>query len=179
MNPDRIICLDLEMCCWNDGREPRTGEIIEVGLAAVNLRTKEITDRSQYYVLPEHDEISEFCTELTGITQARLDKAGRPLGEVVASMREKYGWHSVYAAWGRDNHVLRKECDAKGVDMPFYEFHNLSSLFRIIKGGPKKRLGMRKAMAIQGLEFEGNQHSGADDAFNLARLALTFIRQAV
>jgi inhibitor of KinA sporulation pathway (predicted exonuclease) len=176
MNPDRLICIDLEMCCWDDGRTPRTGEIIEIGIAAVDLKNKVITDRSQYYVIPEKDEISAFCTYLTGITRSRITKAGRPLADVVESMRKKYGWHGTYGAWGRDQHVLRKECDEKGISMPFYEFHNLSSMFMLINGSSKNRMSMKKAMAIKGLVFEGDQHSGADDAYNLARLALKFIR---
>lgn len=176
MNTDVLVAIDLEMACWDDGRKPRTGEIIEVGVAAVNLRDNIIFKTSQYYVKPERDEISDFCTDLTGITQKRLDKQGRPLGEVLEVMREQYGWHSFYGAWGRDQHVIRKECDAKGLAMPFYEYHNLASLY-IMMHGIKKKMSMKKAMAREGLTFEGQQHSGADDAYNLARLAMTFIRR--
>lgn len=175
MNYRKITCFDLEMCCWDDGRNPRTGEIIEIGVASLNLVSKEITSRSQYYVLPEKDEISDFCTELTGITQSRLNKQGRPLADVLESLKAKYGRHSIYAAWGRDNLVLQKECMKKGLEMPFYEFFNLKSLFMMDRRFKNKGLGMRKAMELAGLEFEGNHHSGADDAYNLARLALTFM----
>lgn len=175
MNYNQIKCFDLEMCCWDDGRDPRTGEIIEIGIACIDLVKKEIVDRSQYYVLPEKDEVSEFCTQLTGITQSRLDKQGRPLKDVLESMTNKYGRHSIYAAWGRDNMVLQKECTAKGLEMPFYEYFNLKSLFMINRRLKKGKIGMRKSMEIAGLEFEGNQHSGVVDAENLARLALTFL----
>ena len=175
MNYRQIKCFDLEMCCWDDGREPRTGEIIEIGVASIDLVSKKIIDRSQYYVLPEKDDVSEFCTNLTGITQAKLNKQGRPIEDVLTSMNAKYGYHSIYAAWGKDDVVLRKECLAKGLGMPFYEYFNLKSLYMINRRIKKGKIGMRKAMEINGLEFEGKQHSGADDAFNLARLALTFM----
>lgn len=171
MNYQQIKCFDLEMCCWDDGREPRTGEIIEIGIATLNIVTGEIDNISQYYVLPEKDDISPFCTQLTGITQKRLNKQGRPLGEVLESMTKKYGRHSVYGAWGRDNKVLEKECADKGLAMPFYEYLNLKTLFMMSRGIRKGKMGMRKCMEIAGLEFEGNQHSGVVDAFNLARLA--------
>lgn len=175
MNFRRIVCFDLEMCCWDDGRDPRTGEIIEIGVAAIDIYEGTITDRSQYYVLPEKDDISDFCTRLTGITQKRLDKQGKPLKEVLESMKERYGHHSIYGAWGRDNLVIRKECEQKGLQMPFYEYLNLKTLFMINNRIKNKRFGMRKAMGMAGLEFEGTQHSGFDDAYNLARLTLTFI----
>lgn len=174
MNYRQIKFFDLEMCCWPD-REPRTGEIIEIGVASVDLDRREITDRSQYYVLPEKDDISDYCTNLTGITQKRLDKQGRPLGDVIESMVNKYGKHSIYAAWGRDNHVLRKECEAKGLVMPFYEFVNVKTLFMIHHKIKKGKIGMRAAMERSGLDFIGRQHDGANDAYNLARLALTFL----
>ena len=129
MNHRKITCFDLEMCCW-PGPGSNTGEIIEIGVASIEIPnpdnpTGRILDRSQYYVLPEKDEISNYCTDLTGITQAKLNKCGRPLAEVVESMRAKYGHHSIYGAWGRDNLVLQKECSAKGIPMPFYEYLNL------------------------------------------------------
>lgn len=175
MNYQEIKCFDLEMCCWDDGRDPSTGEIIEIGVATINLVDRAITSRSQYYVLPEKDEISDFCTSLTGITQQRLNKQGRPLCEVLESLKQKYGRHSVYAAWGRDNLVLQKECAAKELEMPFYEYLNLKTLFMMNRRIKKGKMGMRKCMELAGLEFEGRQHSGEVDAYNLARLALTFV----
>lgn len=180
MNFRKITCFDLEMTCWNDGRERRTGEIIEVGVASIQLPGTEnpkgcVLERSQYYVLPEKDEISDYCTELTGITQARLNKSGRPLADVLESMKTKYGHHSIYGAWGRDNLVIQKECAEKGISVPFYEFLNLKTLFMINNRIRNKRFGMLKAMEMSGLEFEGDPHSGYSDSYNLARLTLTFI----
>lgn len=175
MNYRRLICYDLEMCCWSrkEGKGSTTGEIIEIGVAAVNLQDGVITDRSQYYVRPEKDDISEYCTNLTGITQKLLDKQGVPLADAINSMRGKYGHHSVYGAWGRDDRVLQAECEDKGIDMPFYEHLNLSTLFRLQNRMRRKRFGMRKSMEMAGLDFDGTQHSGFDDAYNLARLTLT------
>lgn len=72
MNYNRVVCFDLEMCCWNENGVGTIGEIIEVGLAEIDLTAGEIVKRAQYYVKPEHDEVSLFCVELTGITRVRL-----------------------------------------------------------------------------------------------------------
>lgn len=175
MNYDRIVCFDLEMCCWNDGRRPRIGEIIEIGVAELDLPTGEVVRRAQYYVRPEHDEISEFCTELTGIKPDVIERNGKSLQEVLSAMTNKFGSrHKVYAAWGRDDLILKHECDKKGIKMPFSEFLNVSTLFRLQRDVENKRCGQRHAMEMRDLEWgEGRQHSGFVDAYELARLVKT------
>ena len=129
-----INCFDLEMCCWEDDKETgkKTGEIIEIGIAKIDLKKGEIIRSAQYYVKPENDKISKFCTELTGITPKLIDKQGRPLKDVVKSMNDKFGGsNSIYAAWGRDDDVLFKECELKGIQKPFENYINLALLDRI------------------------------------------------
>ncbi|MGF1701369.1 exonuclease domain-containing protein [Photobacterium makurazakiensis] len=174
MNFNRIVCFDLEMCCWNDGRESRTGEIIEIGVAELDLASGEIVRRAQHFVKPEHDEVSPFCTELTGIKPEVIEKNGKPLGIILKSIEQKFGGrHKIYAAWGRDDLILHNECKEKDVKVPFNEFLNIATLFRLQRHVYKKRCGQRAAMEMAGIEWEGRQHSGYDDAYNLARLTKT------
>ncbi|KMV31695.1 exonuclease domain-containing protein [Photobacterium swingsii] len=174
MNYNRIVCFDLEMCCWNDERKARTGEIIEIGVAELDLQSGDIVRRAQHYVLPEHDEVSYFCTELTGIKPEVIAKNGKPLATILKSIEQKFGGrHKIYAAWGHDDQILRAECEAKGLKVPFEEYLNIATLFRMQPHVKKKRCGQRTAMEIAGIEWEGRQHSGYVDAFNLARLTKT------
>ena len=176
MNYNRVVCFDLEMCCWNIDGVGSTGEIIEIGLAEIDLVKQDIVKRAQYYIKPESDEVSEFCTELTGITPRKIQKQGRELNSVVQSMIKNFGGpNKIYAAWGRDDHILREECLAKGVEMPFKEFINLATLFRIQNRLKDKRIGHKAAQESKGIEWEGRQHSGYVDAYNLAKLALTML----
>ncbi len=174
MNYDRIVCFDLEMCCWNDGRRPRIGEIIEIGVAELDLLSGEVVRRAQYYVRPNNDEVSEFCTELTGIKPELIEKNGKPLAEVLSALVNKFGSrHKVYAAWGRDDLILKSECERKGLNMPFSEFLNVATLFRLQTDVKNTRGGQRHAMESKGLTWEGRQHSGFVDAYQLARLVNT------
>lgn len=176
MNYNRVVCFDLEMCCWNINGAGTTGEIIEIGLAEIDLTTQTIVKRAQYYVQPEQDTISEFCTELTGITAKKIRKQGRPLALVVSSMIKNFGGsNKIYAAWGRDDLILAQECEGKGIPMPFKEFINLATLYRVQHRLKDKRIGHREAQESQGIEWEGRQHSGFVDAFNLAKLALRLL----
>ncbi|KGY12135.1 exonuclease [Vibrio tubiashii] len=176
MNHNRVVCFDLEMCCWNENGVGTTGEIIEVGLAEIDLNLGQIVKRAQYYVKPESDEVSLFCSQLTGITPRKIEKQGRPLAEVLKSMIKNFGGtNKIYAAWGRDDNVLRQECADKGIDMPFNEFINLATLYRIQNRLKDKRIGHKAAQESKGIEWEGRQHSGYVDAYNLAKLALTML----
>ncbi|MCY9844722.1 3'-5' exonuclease [Vibrio caribbeanicus] len=176
MNHNRVVCFDLEMCCWNENGIGRTGEIIEIGLAEIDLTSGEIVKRAQYYVKPEADEVSQFCTELTGISPRKIEKQGRSLDEVLNSMKKNFGGsNKIYASWGRDDVILQNECAKKGLEMPFREFINLATLFRIQNRLKDKRVGHKVAQEMKGITWEGRQHSGYVDAYNLAKLALVML----
>lgn len=176
MNHTRIVCFDLEMCCWNENGKGTTGEIIEFGLAEIDLVKGEIVKRAQYYVKPDHDPISPFCTQLTGITPRTVAKQGRPLAAVIQSVVKNFGGaNKIFASWGRDDLILQQECQQKGIDLPFVEFLNLSALFLIKQRSKEKRIGHRQAQESLGIEWQGRQHSAYVDAHNLAMLALKLL----
>jgi inhibitor of KinA sporulation pathway (predicted exonuclease) len=163
----------LEMCCWNENGVGTTGEIIEIGLAEIDVDQGVIVKRAQYFVRPEHDEVSKFCVELTGITPRKVEKQGRPLEQVLRSMIKNFGGsRKIYASWGRDDLILRQECQQKGIEMPFVEFVNIATLYRIQHRVKEQRIGHRAAQEQLEIEWEGRQHSGYVDAYNLAKLAL-------
>jgi inhibitor of KinA sporulation pathway (predicted exonuclease) len=176
MNYNRVVCFDLEMCCWNEHGVGTTGEIIEIGLAEIDVDKGVIVKRAQYFVRPDHDEISMFCVELTGITPRKVEKQGRPLEQVLRSMIKNFGGsRKIYASWGRDDLILRQECQQKGIEMPFVEFINLATLYRIKYRVKEQRIGHRAAQEQLNIEWEGRQHSGYVDAYNLAKLALNIL----
>ncbi len=111
--------------------------------------------RAQYYVKPETDKVSLFCTELTGITPRKVEKQGRPLESVIQSMVKNFGGpNKIYASWGRDDIILLEECQSKGIEMPFKEFVNLATLYRIQNRLKDKRIGHKAAQESQGIEWK-------------------------
>lgn len=163
-----LICFDLEMCCW-EGRP--TGEIIAFGAVKLDLTSGLIEDRIHYLVKPEQDEISEFCTQLTGITPAMVRKQGRPLAAVLDSVRKRMGGHQkVYASWGDDAAVLAAECQRKAIETPISRSLNIASLYMLRMRHQGHRLGLNKAMRKSGVLFEGTAHNALVDSENLARL---------
>lgn len=172
MNFNRIVCFDLEMCCWDKSIRKTTGEIIEIGLAEIDLIENAIVKRAQYYVKPDTDEISEYCSNLTGITPNIINKKGRPLEHVLKSVMKNFSTkQKVFAAWGYDDVVLRNECKKKNLQYPIREYINLATLFKINKRISNGRIGQRAAMEQLDIQWQGTQHSGYVDAYNLALLA--------
>ncbi|MEZ8709490.1 exonuclease, partial [Vibrio alginolyticus] len=70
---------------------------------------------------------------------------------------------------------LHKECIEKGIEPPFSEFLNIATLYRVQNRLKEKRIGHRAAQEAKNIEWEGRQHSGYVDAYNLAKLALTML----
>lgn len=172
-----IVAIDLERACWED---KRPGEIIQIGLACIDLKTGEITKTRSDFVKPETDEISSFCTQLTGISQQRINKTGRPLSAVLDSIYTKIGSNKVYLAWGEDMLVIRRECEAKNIEFKFHTTLDLSLLFHMHQmfKNPKlsKKMGLERALEGYGVPFEGKQHNAEVDAINTAKLAHIFFK---
>lgn len=169
MDCSRINCFDLEMCCWEDSK--LTGEIISIGIVDLCLKTGKIRKEGHYYVRPDHDEVSAYCTELTGITRRHIEKQGRPLGAVMDSVRAQFGGaQRIYTAWGTDAEVVRKESIVKGFDSPIINSVNAALMYNLKKRHSGRPRGMLKAMADNGLVFEGRQHNALVDSRNLAGL---------
>jgi inhibitor of KinA sporulation pathway (predicted exonuclease) len=171
MNYKKLIVFDMEMCCWNDGRKPSTGEIIEISFAIIDIETLTVSKRVQFYVKPDNDLISPECEELTGISQSKINKMGRPLVEVMSSIKKSVGGKkSVFASWGRDDLYLFNECNNKGISEPFYENINIATLYGIKHQTNSHSISLDNALKEYGLKFEGRKHSAHADAYNLAKL---------
>jgi inhibitor of KinA sporulation pathway (predicted exonuclease) len=107
---DRMLVADFEQTCWEDGPPPgQRTEIIEIGIAEVRLEGEPCILRSAgYLVRPAASEVSPFCTALTGITPGMVRRQGRPLAEVLGTIRKNFGGGAkTWAAWGRDGNGIR------------------------------------------------------------------------
>lgn len=174
---DHILFVDFELTCW-DGLPPpgERPEIIEVGIVNFNVR-KQVADKSDSFLVRNTlSSISEKCTSLTGITQEKLNKHGRPLFEVCQTIKKKYGTQNkAWAAWGKDEEAILRDCAEKKVEMPFSAvFYDVGRLHTLMDGAGKA-IGLKAAVQSFGLEPFGTHHSAKDDAIELARyfMALT------
>lgn len=172
---NEIIVIDLEATCW-DGEIPagEESEIIEIGVCVLsrdNPRNEwEIGSAEGMIVKPVKSKISPFCTELTTLTQADVDK-GMTLFEACRRLENVYdSRHKGFASWGDYDRKMLEKCCKNVVRYPFGDTHwNMKNLYSLLRKF-NKEYGMAEALKIEGLKLEGTHHRGVDDAVNTARI---------
>jgi len=176
---DYILVLDFEANCVRTGRMP-CQEIIEFPVQALNCRTLEVEKVFHSYVLPEVvPEISEFCTELTGITQETV-KDSPTIEEVLASFDEFLsnfaGTNFAFLTCGDWDlkTCLPKELSYKGIPVPSY-FDRWINLKKVMPLGR----GMMEALKTLNIEHQGRHHSGIDDVKNITKCVVALVQAGV
>lgn len=175
---DQIIVVDVESTCWN-AAPPRgeENEIIEVGLTLLDVATGQRHGRRSILVRPERSTVSAFCTRLTTLTQAQVD-AGGSFAEACAVLSHEYdAGERVLASYGDyDRRMFALQCESRSVPYPFGPTHlNVKNLYALMRG-LRHEIGVAQALLLDGLSFEGTQHRGVDDAWNIARLLGNLLR---
>ncbi len=179
----RIICIDTELSCWDDPEFQRqqTQEIFQFGLAEIDAERLTITRTGSYYVRNQRHEVTKFCYQLTGISQATLDKRGLPLEQVTRLLREKWGvgqrWNAL-VTWGDERAWMEPDFIAKGVPYPFHNgLMNLADYYRFSFCRSKRDRAAQEAVAQSyGIAPVEPQHNAEADATTLARLVIAMIQ---
>jgi inhibitor of KinA sporulation pathway (predicted exonuclease) len=169
-----INVVDVEATCWV-GQPPvgQVSEIIEIGLTVVDLAAAARVAKHRILVRPQRSRVSEFCTELTGLTQDEVDTGGT-FGEACRALaRDHDAGTRPWASWGDyDRNQFTRQCRHSAVEYPFGTAHTNAKVAFTEAHGLRKRPGMAQALAIAGLPLEGRHHRGDDDAWNIAALVL-------
>ncbi|XP_042282034.1 ERI1 exoribonuclease 2 [Thunnus maccoyii] len=196
-----LIVIDFESTCWRE-KNNYSQEIIEFPAVLLNTSTGEVESEFHTYVQPqERPVLSEFCTELTGITQMQVE-AGIPLqiclsrfsrwlqnlqlqmGVVFPNRQQRCSAPSpsqklcTFLTWSDwDLGVcLQYECKRKQIHKPdvLNSWIDLRSTYRLFYN--RKPKGLNGALQDLGIQFSGREHSGVDDARNTAQLAARMMR---
>ena len=183
----KYLCiLDFEAQCV-DGEKLKVQEIIEFPIVVVDVEQKKITEVFHYYVKPtEYPKLFPFCTELTGITQDKVDN-GELIVEVLdklnAFLEEKGILSSSFCFvtcgdWDL-NVCLRCEARAKKIPIKGYlkRWINIKKVYPMPLDCPERKMGMVGLLKISGLELEGRHHSGIDDSMNIARIVIYLLQK--
>ncbi|XP_069545736.1 ERI1 exoribonuclease 2 [Brachyistius frenatus] len=196
-----LIVIDFESTCWRE-KNNDAQEIIEFPAVLLNTSTGQVESEFHSYVQPqEHPILSEFCTELTGITQMQVE-SGIPLqiclsrfsrwlqnlqlevGVVFPGKEQKCSASlqsqkmCTFLTWSDwDLGVcLQYECKRKQLHKPdvLNNWIDLRSTYRLFYD--RKPRGLNGALQDLGIQFSGREHSGLDDARNTAHLAARMMR---
>lgn len=176
---DQLLVVDIEATCWENRVTPvgQRAEIIEVGLAIINIPTMQIVEKKSILVYPTESKISEYCTNLTTITQMLAD-TGVSFEEACQTLMNKYKSRSrIWASYGDYDRIkFGTQCQERHVTYPFGSTHlNVKSLM-CLRRRHTKEVGMAKALNILNLELEGTHHRGHDDAFNIAKILIELLK---
>ena len=174
-----LLVADLEATCTDINEFPREEmELIQFGAVLIDMKTLHVVEEFDYYIEPIiHTKMTDFCVELTGITDEILEQNAISLGEFctkIVRRLKKYKHRYEWAAWGHfDKNFIERNLDMRGIlhMNPFKDikYTNLSMTFKEAQG-IKRKMGVKRAMRLCGLEFIGRQHNGFDDAFNTSRM---------
>jgi inhibitor of KinA sporulation pathway (predicted exonuclease) len=172
---DKIIVVDIEATCWKGNPPPdMVSDIIEVGVCLLDVQSNEVTEQIGIIVTPERSEVSEFCTELTTLTQEFVDKQAISFSQACKTLVKDYqSKDRPWASFGAyDEKQFRKQCTETSISYPFGPLHiNVKTLFAL-KKKLSKEVGMAEALNMLNLTLDGTHHRGIDDAGNIAKILI-------
>ncbi len=183
--PRYLVVVDFECTC-EDQEEPFLHEIIEFPAVLLDtIRRREVRHFHAFVKPTERPVLSDFCTRLTGIDQAKVDGAetlDRVLVKFCAWLDEFAGEDYSLAADCQSDlrHFLLAECRRKKIRVrdawrAWVDLgRHLMVHFDLRRPG-----NLQMKLAKVGLTFEGTPHRGLDDARNIGRLALALQERGV
>jgi 3'-5' exoribonuclease 1 len=171
-----ILVVDLEATCCDLKTIPRHQmETIEIGAVMVSMESLAIVDEFQTFIKPlRHPILTEFCLQLTSITQSQVDTAPTfpdaiKLWQPWLSKFDK----TIFGSWGDyDRKQLQQDSKHHRIDLPYpvsSNHINLKEIFSTTQG-LNKRYGMAQALNLAQIELTGIHHRGIDDARNISKL---------
>lgn len=183
---DYFCVVDFECTC--DQANAKAHEIIEFPGVFLNARTLDVDFEFHCYVRPtEIPKLTDFCTELTGITQNTVD-ASELLESALCKFRDFCNERGLVATRRTEEEGQLTFCIATDGPWDVCKFlapelkrkrivgftrawQNVVDVrktfrehFRMTRGG------VCDMLAAAGLKFEGREHSGLADSRNIARL---------
>jgi len=189
MNLTHAVVLDFEATC-DDVDRLRPQEIIEFPSVLVALEPFGVVDEFASFVRPyHHPTLSEFCRQLTTITQADVDGA-RLFPEVFAAHGRWLADHGLTAEnalfvtcgdWdlGTMLPVQFAACVPPITEVPpiFTRWLNIKRAFAELQGG--RPGGMARMLRLLGLPLVGTHHRGLDDCRNIATILEALVQRGL
>lgn len=172
---DNFLILDFEATC-EKGLEVDPQEIIEFPCLKVSGSTLEVQSIFHKYVQPTR-KLTQFCTELTGITQEMVDNQlffKDVLKEFMRWGEEEKLWDSnvksIFVTCGDWDlkTMLPKQCNYLNIPVPdcMKRWINIKKSFKYATGVyPQNNL--TQMAEILHVTMEGRLHSGIDDCKNI------------
>lgn len=175
---DNIIVVSTNVTCWDEDEDRlnENSELISVNCCMLSVDTLRTHTNSMFLIKPQRSNISDYCYELTGITQKSVDNA-LGIDDVLKKIEYKFNTRSrVWATFGLEDKNNIENLKDKNI---FNKHHiNIKCLMPIIFN-MKQELDIFDAVAAAGLQYEGDAYSTKDYAYNASRVLAEVIRGGV
>lgn len=174
----KYVVFDLEATCWMiNAPKGFKNEIIEIGAVKLDYQGNQIGEFSKFAKPKIFPIISDFCNELTTITQNDIDCADNLSNVLVEFFKWVDG--SELISWGNyDKNQLIQDLEINNLDLSNInnlKHYNLKQLHSDWNGRRKKGTGVRGSLRFEGLSFDGTPHRGIDDAKNISKIFIKYI----
>ncbi len=179
MHNKEIVIFDTEYTAWEGSQERKwTGpneykEIVQIAAISIDAHTLEEKDEINLYILPEKNpKLSEYFTNLTGITQETVDRKGVAFKEAVEKFSTFCDTRKIYS-FGGDERVFRENATVLGLSMSFSseQFFDVKDIFRRAGIDPT---GYMSSTIVEA--FGGKSKLRAHEALNDVRTIVEALR---
>jgi len=183
-----LVVIDFEATCEDRRSDEYPHEIIEFPAVLVNVLSCKIVAQWRRYVRPViNPELSEFCVSLTGIQQDVVDAAD----EFPVVLEQFETWLDLHRLGSEYSFGLvtdgpfdvgrffRLSCLQYSIPVPAWasRWINVRKAFaNFYRPSKQTSSGLQSMLTRLGLTFQGNPHSGLDDATNIARVVERLLR---
>lgn len=174
-----FLVLDIEQSCWNKNEQPldEIVEIIEFGWSLLNVETWQVGEPQSIVIKPQNSKISEYCTNLTGIT--RKEARSGIIWQHAAKYLIKEGIKQYpVLMWGDDNIDILNNCKLYDTEIPISESTiNLGMLYSMLHHD--RSMGLKEAMLLENVSYEEDKpfHRAGNDAYYTAKVALEVFKR--
>ncbi|GAB3374745.1 3'-5' exonuclease [Azotobacter armeniacus] len=172
---DKWLVIDLEGTTDEGGWPVEIMEIVEIGASLVDRDGHELNHFKRFVRPLRRPCLTTFCRELTHIIQADIDSAALlpcvwgQFEHWLAPHRPRLaGW----ASWGDyDRRQLEQEWRRYGLTSSLATIPHINLKQRFADTRQLKRaVGLKTALQLAGMSFQGQPHRALEDARNTARL---------
>ena len=177
-----IFVIDFEATCDNN-KLFGPPEIIEFPCIQIKTKAFQTVDTFHEYVCPTRNpQLTQFCTELTGISQDTVENADTfPIvfqrfqswleSRTGSSRQQSQNSYAMLCCGDWDlQTMLPSQCKLEGLEVPAYchRFINVKRTYSSYMGN--KPRGMMTMVNELGLKATGRHHSGIDDTKNIVSI---------
>ncbi|PLR98754.1 3'-5' exonuclease [Bacillus sp. T33-2] len=175
----QYVFFDFEMLCSHRGMEMEEMEAIRLGAVKHDLETGQIFYFDRFIKPLNRKALSAFCKKLTGIKDSDL-RSAHSFGQVFEEFLNWIGGvkRTRFFSWSKSD-LSRLKMDAKNHGVPegmikkiekrYVDFQAIFAK-RVSKNTPS----VENALALYGLDFEGEKHNPVSDSYNTFRIYQCF-----